>query len=219
MRKILYVFIGLDLLLANLLIVYLLGKQFAKDDVVESTQEQIPNNIESFKENIECPISCISLINNIQKKDDEDITEITPTSVPVITLVPFISAIKQKTRSTSYVPIPGSGSTLNTQWTDLTGTDFYLSTADYPGLMSVYFEANIRLQNGNGKAYVRLYDVTNSRGVDKSELTTDSQISVFVSDGPISLWSGNNHYRIQAKSLTADTTHFESGRLKIITEN
>ena len=123
-----------------------------------------------------------------------------------------------KIKSVSYVPIPGDGSTLSTDWVSLPGTDFYLSKSDYPGLTGVYFEANMRLMNGNGAAFLRIYDATHGVGVSGSEVQTSNQGSSFVSGGPLSLWEGTNHYLVQARSLTADTTIFESGRLKIISE-
>lgn len=145
---------------------------------------------------------------------------------PSVTLTPTKSvttvgtgAPRTKVKSVSYLPIPGSGSTLENDWVKISGTDFYMSKADYQGLTGVYFEANVKLINGNGKAYVRLFDITHSVGVQGSELSTSSQTSVFISTNAISLWEGYNHYAIQVKSLTADTTVFESGRLKIMTEN
>ena len=222
MKKVLYIFVGIDLLLINALIVYLLGKQFAKvDSSIDAPTQVMDSNstTDIATEELECPLGCMSLFNNFQKNEEDESIIPPPTTAPLKATTPVRSVVAQKVKSTNYFPIPGSGNTSNTQWTDIVGTDFYMSTADYPGLVGVYFEANIKLLNGNGSAFVRLYDVTNSRGVDKSTLSTDSQTSVFVSDGPISLWSGYNQYRIQAKSLTADTTYFESGRLKIITEN
>ena len=124
----------------------------------------------------------------------------------------------KKSRRTYYVPIPGSGSTLVTDWTSLSGTDFYLSKNDFPGLLEVYFEANIKLMNGNGKAFFRIYDTTHFIGVGGSQIETTSQTSVFVSSGKVFLWEGYNHYIVQAKTLTADTAVYESGKLKIITE-
>ena len=94
-----------------------------------------------------------------------------------------------------------------------------MSKGDYPGLTEVYFEANMKLVNGNGKGYLRLFDATHSVAVDGSTIETQSQTSVAVGSGKINLWDGYNHYQVQAKSLTADTTVFESGRLKIITKN
>ena len=140
---------------------------------------------------------------------------------PSITAAPKapVPTAKTKVKSVSYVPIPGAGSTLETNWTVMAGTDFYLSKSDFPGLTEVYFEANVKLFNGNGTAYVRIYDVTHAIAVVGSELATSSQTSTFLSSGKISLWEGFNHYQVQAKSLTADTTVYESGRLKMVSEN
>ena len=127
--------------------------------------------------------------------------------------------LKTKTRRISYLPIPGNGSTLANDWSGLSGTDFYFDTRDYPGLVSIYFEANIHLFNGNGIASARLFDVTHSVGVQGSELLTTNQADTAVESGQVSFYAGKNLVRVQAKSLTADTTVFTSGRLKIIVEN
>lgn len=220
MKKVLYFLIGIDLVLVNLFVAYWGFGEYVNN---QKSQQVKTNSITDSLivrqgNDSECPAACMSLINDLEEEKVSEVILPSPTVKPVdmgLSVVP----VAEKTRLVSYVPVPGSGETESTDWTDLVGTDFYLSKDDYPGLVSVYFEANMRLENGNGEAFVRLYDTTNSRGVDGSELSTQSQSSVFVSNGPISVWSGNNQYRIQAKSLTADTTHFESGRLKIITEN
>ncbi len=213
MKKILLVIALIDLLIINVLLGYFSYQYFFKTNFSNTSSETVAGG-----EPV-CPSSCIDLIDEV-KLDliGEDIV-VSPTRAAAVTTAPVSSSVKPKVKTTSYIPVPGSGSTLSNNWVDLEGTDFYLSTSDYPGLVGVYIEANIKLQNGNGEAYVRLYDVTNSRGVDNSTLSTTSGTSVFVSNGPISLWAGYNHYKVQAKSLTADTAHFESGRLKIITEN
>ena len=72
---------------------------------------------------------------------------------------------KTKTRSVVYIPIPGSGFTTNNTWSDLPGTDFYFNKSDYLGIIDVAFEANLRLFNGNGTAYVQIFDVTHGVGV------------------------------------------------------
>jgi hypothetical protein len=125
----------------------------------------------------------------------------------------------RKTRSTQYIPIPGTGSTLENVWTDLPGTEFYISTDDYSGLVGAYFEANMKLINGNGFGYLRLFDVTAGIEVWGSEISTNSQSFTSIGSGKLTLRNGNHLYRVQAKSLTADTTVFNSGKIKIIVEN
>lgn len=137
-----------------------------------------------------------------------------PTIEPTKTVV-----VSRKTKNTTVVPVPGSGSSGENKWTDLLGTEFYLNTSDYPGLKEAYLEANMRLFNGNGVAFVRLFDVTAGIEVWGSEVKTSSQNSTAVTSERLTLREGNRLYRVQAKSLTNDTVMYGSGRIRIVTEN
>jgi hypothetical protein len=145
-------------------------------------------------------------------------TPIVPTQVtaePTIKQIVKAKAI----RSTSYVPIPGSGSTGANKWESLPGTEFYLNTADYGGLREARLEVNMKLFNGNGLGYVRLFDKTSGIEVWGSEVSSKNQSFTTIISDKMTLRPGNRLYEIQAKSLTADTTIFNSGRIKLITEN
>lgn len=141
---------------------------------------------------------------------------------PTPTATPSVSAstpISKKDRRVIYLPIPGNGGQLSYDWYTLPGTDFYFDLADFPGFKEIYFEANIRLLNGNGTAFVRLFDTTNSFIVQNSQIQTNNQVSTAIVSSPLTFHSGKNLIKVQVKSLTADTAIFDSGRLKIITEN
>ncbi|KKT58340.1 MAG: hypothetical protein UW51_C0003G0004 [Candidatus Amesbacteria bacterium GW2011_GWA1_44_24] len=143
------------------------------------------------------------------------VTVAPPTRVPAAPK----ATVRPKTRSTQYITISGSGSSSKNDWESLTGTEFYFDPGDYPGLIDVYFEANMKLFNGNGMAFVRLYDATHGVGVQGSEALANSQTNTVSVSGRVSFWSGRNLIKVQAKSLTADTAVYNSGRLKIISEN
>jgi len=143
------------------------------------------------------------------------VTIATPIPTKIITVKNTVP--EKKMKSVSYVPVTGTGQTLETKWTDLTGTDFYINTDDYPNIKEAYFEGSLRLFNGNGLAYARLMDVTAGVEVWGSDIQTNSQSFVTVVSGNLTLRSGKHLYRVQVKSLTADTTIFNSGRIKLIT--
>lgn len=165
------------------------------------------------------PVIVQNIISKTEYVDREPVVVPTPVSTPItITKTVYQTAPKTKTRSVVYIPIPGSGFTTNNTWSDLSGTDFYFNKSDYPGIIDVAFEANLRLFNGNGTAYVQIFDVTHSVGVQGSDVSTTSQTSTAVISGSVSFWAGKNLYRIQAKSLTADTAMFDGGRLKLTLE-
>lgn len=148
-----------------------------------------------------------------------------PTATPTIllsptpTLKPAIVTTTKKVRSISIIPIPGSGTVQDSSWKDIPGTEFILNTEDYPTLTGAYLEVNMKLFNGNGMAFIRLFDITAGIEVWGSEVKTSSQNFTVITSDKLILRSGNHQYRIQAKSLTADTTVYNSGRIKIITEN
>jgi len=140
--------------------------------------------------------------------------------IPSPTLIPQKNIISpKKIRTTTIIPIPGSGSTLDNKWADIAGTEFNFNPLDYSNLKEAYLEVNLKLFNGNGTAFVRLFDVTSGIEVWGSELKTNNQNFTFVTSDKLTLRPGNHLYRIQAKSLTADTTVYNSGRLRLITEN
>lgn len=160
----------------------------------------------------ECKEEIQRVISNSQITNSQKVI-ITPTTVPTKT------PSKTKTKSVSYVTVLGSGSTALTDWTALTGTDFYFDTADYPGLIQVTFEANMKLFNGSGRAYLRLFDVTHGIGVQGSDVNTNNNSDVIVESGKINFWAGKNLIRVQGKSQTVETAVFNSGRLRLVVEN
>jgi hypothetical protein len=64
-----------------------------------------------------------------------------------------------------------------------------------------------------------LLDVTHGIGVQGSDVSTASQAETVAISGKVSFWAGKNLIRVQAMSLTADTAVYNSGRLRIVTEN
>lgn len=223
-KKIVKAIIAADLLMLNLLVGYSVYKSFQDESVDKEGKKEIRlfTPEEKTEKSGQCGEECRAYIddkffqlNSAIDTLSNDLANVKKEPTPFTQVAAPVS----KSKSVSYVPIPGSGNTVKTDWTVVDGTDFYLSKSDYPGLVGIYFEANMKLLNGNGTAFLRLYDATHGIGVSGSEIKTENQASTFISSGAINLWDGYNHYQVQAKSLTADTTVFESGKLKIITEN
>ena len=203
-RIVLIIIFSIDLIIVNVFL-YRLWNKTNSINLESQTNEQ-------------CPSNCNEIINTLVNEKIDKISPIVtiPTSTPTAAT---IKKIIPKKRSIQYIPIPGSGNTLENKWVDLAGTEFYISTDDYPNLIEAYFEANMRLINGNGLAYLRLFDITAGVEVWGSEISTNSQNFTSVSSGKLTIRNGTHLYRVQAKSLTADTTVFNSGKIKVILEN
>lgn len=130
---------------------------------------------------------------------------------PKVTPTPSASKV-------SYITIGSTGSTSNTTWTDISGTDFYFDLGDYTSAKAIRWEVSLQSYLSSDPAYVRLYDVTNKRGIDGSELTTRSSSFEYLQSGNLTIWRGNNLYRIQAKGSSGNVVNFTSPRLKIVLE-
>lgn len=115
-----------------------------------------------------------------------------------------------------YIPLGGGGSTANTDWTDVGNAEVYFDLNDYPNFSEARFEGFVKVKNGNGKAFARLYDATHTIGVQGSNIETANENFTMVGSDSLALWRGKNLYRIQIKSLNGYDAYIDSGRIKVI---
>jgi hypothetical protein len=200
----------LSFLTIDLIFINFVAYKFITSSVPDSPPIQDPM--------VDCPKSCINKINQaITSIPASNSVSVTP--IPSRTQNQTTIIQNKEIRSTTYLPISGNSQSTSNIWENLYGTEFNFDTGDYPNLKEAYFEANIKLFNGNGLAYVRLFDTTAGIEVWGSEVTSQNQNYMVVVSGKLTLRSGNHLYRVQAKSLTADTAVFNYGRLKLISKD
>lgn len=166
-----------------------------------------------------CDATCRAQIEQeLAAKLVKPTAEATPT--PVATAATTnISAVIQPTsapnKTTTYIPFSSSYSTMSTDWVDVTGDQAYIDLKNnYSADAYVTFEATIKATSG--VAYARLFDSTHGIAVDGSEISTTSNAFTLVSSGKLNLWSGNNLYKVQIKSLDSSNVGFDSGRIKLV---
>lgn len=117
-----------------------------------------------------------------------------------------------------YIPLGDGGATTSRDWTDIKTVEVYLDLNDYSGVKEVTWEAFLKVKHGNGRSFARLFDVTHSVFVPGSEISTVSENSTQERSSSLTIWSGNNLYRVQLKSLTGYEATIDSGRIKIVLE-
>jgi hypothetical protein len=159
-------------------------------------------------------------LESCQEYIDQKIAEeLAKLPTPVTTTETVIQTIQPTPSSkVTYISLGGSSSTSATGWTDIPGSDFYFDLSDYPTATGVRWEISLRSFLAGNMVYARLYDVTNSRAVDFSELTSTSGTSELKRSVDLAIWRGNNLYRIQGKSSTGTPAYLDSPRLKITLE-
>lgn len=114
-----------------------------------------------------------------------------------------------------YIPIGIGGSTSSTDWTVVNTQQIDIDPADYPGMIGAYFTVELQVKDGNGKAYARLFNVTDNTPVYSSEVSTSNSDFAPVTSGSFTFPSGKKTYRLQLKSLTGYQVDVQLSKIKI----
>lgn len=117
----------------------------------------------------------------------------------------------------SYITLDGSGSTQNLDWVDVPGIEVAFDlNSDYGKNAKVSWEASLKVADGNGQAFARLFDTTHKIAVSESEITTSNNTDYSrVNSGYLNLWAGRNTYRVQIKSLNSFVVSYTGGRIRL----
>ncbi len=163
-----------------------------------------------------CGTSCQEAI---AEKIREELTKNVPTAGQSSVLPSPAAACKIPTSTQSkvvYIPLTTGGTTKATAWTDIVPSEFYFDLSNYPGAKEVRFETYLSAVNGAARVFTRLYDATNKRGVDSSDLSTSNEAFTRLESGAVSIWRGNNKYTVQIKSEIGIEAQLKEARLKIL---
>lgn len=105
------------------------------------------------------------------------------------------------------------GSVSGSEWTKIPGSDFSMDQSLYGNVIDVSWQGWI----DNGYGYVRIFDNTNHRVVDGSEVLISSGEKASFYSKTMSIWRGQNQYWIEARSVAGEVK-LSSPRLKIVTK-
>lgn len=117
-------------------------------------------------------------------------------------------------KAPSYIPLGWVGSSVNTNWASISGQEFTINTADYPGYISMQFEVSLRIFQ-NGQAFARLEVKDAGTSILASEVSTTSQSYTWLSSSTFQLPAGSKTYRLQLKSLTGYSADVQNARIKV----
>lgn len=115
-----------------------------------------------------------------------------------------------------YIPLVTEGNSVSTEWVDIMPSEFYFDLTNYPSAKEVRFETYLLALYGSAKVYARIYDATNFRGVDNSELSTQNNSFTRMESSAISIWRGNNKYTVQLRSANGTEVRLREAKLKIL---
>jgi len=166
------------------------------------------------------PILESQCLDECQKIIDQKISEALakiPTQKPEKTMSVIVPTSAPATQAKAiYIPLVTEGTTVSTSWVDIVPSEFYFNLADYPGATQVRFICYLQALHGSAKVYARLYDQTNKRAVDYSQLETQNDSYTLLESSGITIWRGNNQYTVQLKSENGTQVLLKEAKLKII---
>lgn len=133
----------------------------------------------------------------------------------VLTLERNTGLVKPKTTGKTkeqYKELAGGRVTSST-WQKIDGSEFTLDASLYGSSVEISWQG--WLESGYGS--VRLYDSTNYRAVDNSEISVDSGVKSSFYSKPLSIWRGQNQYYIEGRNPWGEPVVVSTPRLKIVT--
>lgn len=140
----------------------------------------------------------------------------TTATEPALTTTEVVKTQATKPQQTKYLSYRaiGGGMGASTNWTQV-GEKFFFDAGLYPEGVKVTLEGWMQNSEGVGLGSVRLYDITNGRAVDGSEISINSKSRASFYTKQLSIWRGMNQYSLEVKSDTGYLVSITDGRLKI----
>ncbi len=120
-----------------------------------------------------------------------------------------------KSKSTNYkenfLNLSG-GSMRGSEWVKIPSTEFWFDSGFYGEVVEATWQGWV----DNGYGYVRLYDASNHRVVDGSEVLVNSSEKASFYSKPLSIWRGMNQYWLEAKSPINETVTVSGPRIRLM---
>ena len=123
--------------------------------------------------------------------------------------------VVQTAQKEIFIPV-GSGSIKKKDWADIPGLEVTIDTTKYSAIESIVFEATIWPEGGNGRAYARVNNISDSNPFVESQISNATAAGELKTSGSIPFPSGSKKYGVQAKTdIENFAAHVENARIKI----
>ena len=170
-------------------------------DMMVSESVATYEEVESLKRELEAKIATATART----------TYLSPTTTNYTSAVPVSRDFEHKME---YVKFSGGHGTNSTTWWTASDMKAKFNIANFPNY-TAWWEAHLRIKDGGGKAYARIFDADANIPIEGSEIETSSTSLVQVSSGPLKFYPGDTTYKIQIKSLLGPEAVVEDAKIKI----
>jgi hypothetical protein len=170
-----------------------------------------------------CPQSCVSLVK--EATSTGKVSDISmKNSAQEVTSAPkiYVTTIIQPTGSDQpikeYVVNFGSSVWTSSDFQSVPGLVKSINLSNFGSIKKIYFEVVAHLSNENTSGAIRLYNNSDKKVVEGSEVKFNSVKCQPMTSVPINLEVYSKEYQIQVMSTENSTLYIDSARLRIITQ-
>ena len=126
-----------------------------------------------------------------------------------------VEPVVQTAQKEIFIPL-GSSTTKSGIYVDLWGLEVTIDPSKYTAIDSIYFEAALSVDGGNGRAWAQLYVVDDKNPLIESQISNPTSTPTLKSSGKIPIPTSSKTFRVQAKTeLTDYTANVNNTRIKI----
>lgn len=144
----------------------------------------------------------------------EDKVTVLQTQVSSPTQAPAVTPVAVK-KAPVYIPL-GSGGVRNDQdWWALSSYEISIDPSEYAGYTSMQMEVTMRLWETSGTAFARLYNYTDGKEIQNSEVNVTQDVATLATSYYFQLPTGKKTYRLQVKSTQGFNVELENARIKV----
>lgn len=169
--------------------------------------------------NITTLITKVNSLENKIKVQDNTITDLTTRLrrlEAASSAAPTAVQAPATTQAPVYIYALGTGGSVTSQdWQEVSTLSITIDPASYPGYKNMSLEALIRVKDGNGTAYARLYSSSDGQSIGESQVQTSSYLDTWVASSQTFKVSSKKAYTFQLKSLTGYDAYISNARVKV----
>lgn len=114
-----------------------------------------------------------------------------------------------------YIPLGSGAASVSLEWQTSDALQVTIDPSQYPGYSSMQLEMGLRVYQGNGTAFARLYDVDDSQAIYNSDVSSANQDYTWVSSNNFRLPAGSKKYKLQLYTNTTYESSEQNARIKV----
>src|SRR5258708_2517917 len=114
-----------------------------------------------------------------------------------------------------YIPLGSGAASSSLSWETSDAVQVTIDPSQYPGYSSMQLEMGLRVYQGNGQAFARLYDVDDSQAIFNSDVNSANQDYTWVSSNSFRLPAGSEKYKLQLYTNTTYEASEQNARIKV----